>query len=629
MSPEKIGRYEILAELGRGGMATVYKAHDPRFKRDVAVKVLPASFVNEPTFRARFEREAQMIAALEFPGIVPVYDYGEEDGLPYLVMRFMQGGSLYAKLRQGSFGLAETSRMITRLAGALDYVHSRGIIHRDLKPANILFDQFSNAYLSDFGIARLQEASIALTGDGMIGTPAYMSPEQARGETNIDGRSDIYSLGAIIFEMLTGRQPYEATTPMGVAMKHVLDPAPHIRSVRSDLPTLCEDLILHAMAKEREARYQTASELASDLAKIAASVAETPPPTVIDEVTVVEAEPVSPAPPPPSPIPAPIPSDQDVAAPAQIPEVTPEPSQSSVASPSRHITPAQSSEPADKVAVRQPAPIPPASAVIRTSIDKKPRRKSIATITGIVLISLLCLVIFAFFALRGVRMIKNYLALRSSVLASSTPSLTVKSTSTSSPEIPTAEFTAQPTLGAILFQDDFSDPNSGWKRYQGTDSIRDYENGAYRITVDIPNQYFFSTAGQNFSDVSIKVDTTKVAGPDDNLFGIICRFQDLNNFYFFIISSDSFYAIGKNIGGETSLLGQDKMLYSEAIHRGETDNSLQAICDRDQLTLYANGVKLVTIEDTTYSSGDVGLLVGTFETYGANMVFDNFIVMQP
>ena len=661
MFPEKIGRYEILAELGRGGMAAVYKARDPRFKRDVAIKVLPASFVNEPTFRARFEREAQTIAALEFPGIVPVYDFGEENGQPYLVMRYMQGGSLYSKLRQGSLGLVESSRMITRLAGALDYVHLQGIIHRDLKPANILFDQFTNAHLSDFGIARLQEASVALTGDGMIGTPAYMSPEQARGETDIDGRSDIYALGAIIFEMLTGRQPYEATTPMGVAMKHVLDPAPLILSVRSDLPVPCEDLILHAMAKDREARYQTASEMAHELARIAASVADTPPPTIVDEVNLVQPEAVKPIAPPPSPIPIPIPPSQSAApepirqptpappaeeaAPEPVHQPTPAPPVEATAhEPIRQPTPAPPAEAVVPAPIRQPTPAPPAKAAVQAPIrqptpappvrsashtpapiSRKPSSKSLVSIIAIGIAGLLCLVLFVFVSLRGFSFFKNFLNFRASVLES-TPT---QSTSSEAVAAPTVANTPLAVLGNVLFQDDFSDPTSGWESYHGSDSIRDYENGAYRILVDVPNQYYYSTAGQNFTDVSIKVDTTKVAGPDDNFFGIICRFQDLNNFYFSIISSDGYYAIGKIVGGEVLILGQDDMLYSETIHRGETDNLLQGTCDGDRLALSVNNVELVSAQDTTFSSGDVGLLVGTFETYGANMIFDNFIVAQP
>ncbi|RPI28310.1 MAG: serine/threonine protein kinase, partial [Chloroflexota bacterium] len=262
MMPERIGRYEIKSELGRGGMASVYHAHDPRFKRDVAIKVLPPQFMHDPTFRARFEREAQTIASIEHPAIVPVYDFGEENGIPYLVMRYMPGGSLADLLKNGPLSLTETARIIARLAPALDEIHVRGIIHRDLKPANILFDQYGNACLSDFGIARLSEATTTLTGEAIIGTPSYMSPEQARGDRDIDGRSDIYALGAILFEMLTGKQPYEATTPMGIAMKQITEPVPRIREVRADLPPGCEDLITKAMAKNRDERFRTARDLA-------------------------------------------------------------------------------------------------------------------------------------------------------------------------------------------------------------------------------------------------------------------------------------------------------------------------------------------------------------------------------
>ncbi len=265
MIPVKIGRYEIKEELGRGGMATVYRALDPRFKRDVAVKVLPTQFTDEPVFRARFEREAQTIAALEHPGIVPVYDFGEEERQPYLVMRYMPGGSLADRLKQGPMPIHDITHIITRLASALDAVHSKGIIHRDLKPANVLFDQYGEAYLSDFGIARLQEGAATLTGDSIIGTPAYMSPEQARGDPDIDGRSDIYALGAILFQMLTGKLPYEATTPMAVAMKHITDPVPRLSQARPDLPRTYEQVIDGSMAKDRSRRFPTGDQLASAL----------------------------------------------------------------------------------------------------------------------------------------------------------------------------------------------------------------------------------------------------------------------------------------------------------------------------------------------------------------------------
>jgi hypothetical protein len=265
MSVERIGRYEIERELGRGGMAVVYLARDPAMKRQVAVKVLPRQFTFDPQFRARFQREAEVIAALEHPHIVPIYDFGEHDDQPFIVMRYMPGGSLTDRLTQGPLPVAEAGRIIASLASALDEAHSKGIIHRDLKPGNILFDHHDEPFISDFGIAKLSEATAALTGTGIVGTPAYMSPEQARGDKHIDARSDIYALGTILFEMLTGKLPYEADTPMGIAIKHVTEPVPRILDTNPDLPTGCEAVITQAMAKSPADRFPTASALATAL----------------------------------------------------------------------------------------------------------------------------------------------------------------------------------------------------------------------------------------------------------------------------------------------------------------------------------------------------------------------------
>jgi len=270
MATPMIGRYEVKSELGRGGMATVYHAYDPRFKRDVAIKVLPREFLHDPSFRARFEREAQTIAALEHTAIVPVYDFGEQSGVPYFVMRLMPGGSLADHLKQkGSLTLQEVSRIFNRLAPALDHAHSKGVIHRDLKPGNILFDQNNDSYLSDFGIAKLTQGSGSFTGSAIVGTPSYMSPEQARSDAVVDARSDVYALGAILFELLTGQTPYKGDTPMGVVVKHITEPVPRILSVDPNLPADCETLISKAMAKDPNARYQTAGEFASALETVA------------------------------------------------------------------------------------------------------------------------------------------------------------------------------------------------------------------------------------------------------------------------------------------------------------------------------------------------------------------------
>ncbi len=268
MDRKTIGRYTLKQELGRGGMASVYLAEDPRFGRDVAIKILPRTFLHDPQFRSRFDREARAIATLEHPAIVPVYDVGEEDDQPYLVMRYMAGGTLADRLRTGAMSLADAQPIIQRLASALDRAHKQGIIHRDLKPGNILFDGDNNAYLADFGIAHLAESSAAYTGSAIIGTPTYMSPEQARGNMKLDGRSDIYSLGVIFYEMLTGRPPYAAETAVGVAMRHISDPIPSAWETQPHLPETVDTVVNQAMAKDREVRYQTAAELAKAVSDV-------------------------------------------------------------------------------------------------------------------------------------------------------------------------------------------------------------------------------------------------------------------------------------------------------------------------------------------------------------------------
>ena len=287
MIPEKIGIYQIKSELGRGGMATVYLAYDPRFEREVALKVLPREMLHDPQFRVRFEREAKTIAKLEHSAIVPVYDVGEEDGQPYFVMRYMTGGTLSDRLAKGPLPLQEAAHIIERIASALDEAHAKGFIHRDLKPGNILFDRASEPYISDFGIAKFTSSQTNVTGSAIVGTPAYLSPEQAQGEANIDGRSDLYAVGVILFEMLSGRQPYEADTPMGVVVKQITDPIPHILDVNPNLPVGLEDVIEKAMAKNRDERFSTTRELSDALNMVVRGESAEQGKTIIGTATAV------------------------------------------------------------------------------------------------------------------------------------------------------------------------------------------------------------------------------------------------------------------------------------------------------------------------------------------------------
>lgn len=287
-SPAKIGRYEVVRKLGQGGMATVFLAYDPVMGREVAIKVLPREFLHDSNFRARFEREVKTIAALDHPQIVPVYDSGEDDGQPFLVMRYMAGGSLKDKLEQGPIPFERAIAILNGIAIALDEAHSHGVVHRDLKPANILFDQRGDAFLSDFGIVKLAQSTATYTGSGIIGTPAYMSPEQVYGDREIDGRSDIYSLGVLLYQMLTGKMPYGGDTPAKQMMAHVMEPVPNILSTRPDLPIGCQTVIEKALAKEPNGRFDTASHLVTALTR--------PEPFWQSSLSANNDEPLSPSP---------------------------------------------------------------------------------------------------------------------------------------------------------------------------------------------------------------------------------------------------------------------------------------------------------------------------------------------
>lgn len=262
-----IGRYEIISELGGGGAGTVYRAYDPNFELEVAVKVMAYHLSHDPLFHERFLREAQVMRSLEHPAILPVYDFDGEHEPPYLVMRLMPGQSLNDHLKKGAFSLQRVVWILERLAPALDMAHERGVVHRDLKPHNILFDGQGNPCIADFGIAKMLVYT-ALTRDGqIIGTLAYMSPQQINGE-QVDKRSDIYSLGVILFELLSGERPYDSDTQATIIYKHMQAPIPNILAINPELPPTCQDVINKAMAKQPEDRYQTASEMCQALRKI-------------------------------------------------------------------------------------------------------------------------------------------------------------------------------------------------------------------------------------------------------------------------------------------------------------------------------------------------------------------------
>ena len=267
---QTLGQYEIRMLLGKGGMSTVYLAYQPLMDRVVAIKVLPREFLHDETFLARFQREVRTIAKLEHLHILPVYDVGEDRGIPYFVMRYLAGGTLADLIDARLPDMRTVIRLVTQMAGALDYAHERGIIHRDLKPSNVLLDNSGNAYLADFGIARVQEAATSVTTDShVIGTPAYIAPEMVRKGETITPSVDLYALGVITYEMLTGEPPYRENAPMKTLMAHVLEPIPSVREFDPNISLAVDAALRRCLAKRPHDRYPTASEFARELARAA------------------------------------------------------------------------------------------------------------------------------------------------------------------------------------------------------------------------------------------------------------------------------------------------------------------------------------------------------------------------
>src|SRR6058998_2835609 len=256
--------YEILDELGRGGMAIVFKAREKQLEREVAIKVLPFSLAFDKEFVERFQREARTSAKLEHPSIIPIYRVGKSGRVIYFVMKFLRGKPLASVLAaRGSLPPAEISQILVQVARALAYAHKSGIVHRDIKPDNIMFDEHGQAVVTDFGIAKAATGG-KLTGTGMsIGTPHYMSPEQARAQA-LDGRSDIYSLGVVAFKSLTGGVPFDGEDSFSIGYKHIMEElaAPPLESPEQ---RALFEIIRKMMAKAPDDRFQTADELVESL----------------------------------------------------------------------------------------------------------------------------------------------------------------------------------------------------------------------------------------------------------------------------------------------------------------------------------------------------------------------------
>ncbi len=529
-------RYQIQGLLGQGGMGAVYLARDAVLEHKVAVKEMRPDPQSPPSMldglRQQFQREARVLAGLTHPNLPRVTDYFSEGSNEYLVMDYIEGQSLNDVLKaQGRPGLPETQVVdwARQLLDALEYIHSKNVLHRDIKPANIRLTPEGRVVLVDFGLVKLYDPHspqtvLVLRG---AGTPQYAPPEQIDGTYgHTDARSDLFSLGATLYYLLTGKLPPSITERL---IKQT--PIPPLWTQSPGVSSTTEAAILKAMQLRPEDRFQSAAEMRAALSPPVRPAAL--PPTYISPTP-----PSRPAPPP----------------------VTPPPVQ--VAPPARK--------------------------------SGLPAWVWLGGCGGLLALGA-CLAVIAFLAL-------------SSAGISPTPT----------------------PLPRVLYSDDFSDPSSGWEEREGDNAITGYADGKYFIMVTKDQYIAWETAGQSFGDISIEVEATVSVGDQDTDYGIICRYQDSDNFYVLQVSADGTAAIRKREkGGSFTLISGEEWQASEAIRPDLATNQLKAVCQGEQLILYVNGVQVVKATDRSFPMGDVGLAAGTFGAGGILVEFDNLIVREP
>ncbi|MCC6300138.1 MAG: serine/threonine protein kinase [Anaerolineales bacterium] len=563
---QMLGAYRIISQIGQGGMATVYKAYQPSMDRNVAIKVLPRQLAESPEFAARFQQEARIIARLEHPHILPVFDFGESDGVTYFVMRYLEAGTLKTKMAAGPLSLNEIDRLFTQLAEALNYAHGHGIVHRDLKPANALIDDSGNLFLTDFGIAKLLEsASPRLTQtDAIMGTPAYISPEQAKAES-INQRSDIYSLGIILYEMVTGSVPFVADTPLAVILKHISDPLPPPSVVKKDIPEAIERVILKALAKDPSDRYATASEFLSAWKR------------ALEEKETVR----------------------------QIPAPTSTPA-------------SRAGTPLDQTQGK------PASVSSRAPASSSGRA---GWVVGCLVLACLA---FSVAGIGIVFLNWQTPVFLTSPTLTPFPTLTSvptqppppPSTATSAP-INTGEVLLQDdfsqdevTWGTLTDSDNSVEYDGEALRLK----VLQQENWFVWTT---PND-------EVYQDIHVEVTVANNDGESTTAFGIMCYQQDASGSYYYIaITPGGQYAIAVAEEGETDifLTNDDQWGDSDLIEQNKDSYRVGADCGNGVLSLYVDGQLIDSVTDNTYTSGIVGLFIWSGDNVPtADATFDDFIV---
>lgn len=577
-----LGQYQVLEQIGKGGMATVYKAYQPSIDRYVALKILPKQFAEDPNFVKRFAQEAKAIAALEHPHILPVYDYGTQDGLTYMVMRYVKGGTL-ANLMGAPMSDQRIVSLISDVAMALHYAHEQGVVHRDVKPSNILIDKLGEPLLTDFGIAKIIEGAGAtqLTSDGnILGTPAYMSPEQAKG-TNIDRRSDIYALGVILYELLTGRPPYQAETPLAIVLMHLNEPLPPLRQINPNIAEPLEWVVLKAMAKEPSQRYQTAAELAQALQGALKEIESGAQTTSHPPASTIQTQGV------PSPTPQPAPAKKSMA-----------PLFIGGGIVALLLCLAGSAMAAFFI-------FPPGNVIITPTAGR-------ATV---------------------------------SIGPESTPTPASVADATPTPDLPTPTLELiEPNRlleplpivpgadGQILFEERFESNRNDWPTGESMDEYgvlnSELIDGRYQMSYEAKKGVFsWNNLGESeFDNFVLSVEATPVEHSAAVAYGLTFRENAGGDLYSFEIDSDGLFIVNLLVDDEWQTLVD--YTESAAINKSGS-NQLLVKAIGPQLSFYINGEEVTTLEDETLDSGLIGVAMELYEAGDTAVVeFDNLIVRQ-
>ena len=690
MSPRAFGKYAVVEVIGRGGMADVYRARHPTLARDVAIKAIHPHLATEPGFQERFAHEARLVAALRHPGIVQVYDFDTSGGRPYMVMEFVDGGTLKDRLtrvraERGLMTLEEAAGFLVPIADALDYAHAHGAVHRDLKPANVLLTSGGDPVLCDFGIAKILEDSIQVSATGaLVGTPAYMSPEQA-GSRPVDARSDQYSLGIVAYEMVTGRVPFQGESPTAVMVQHLQDPPPEPRAFNPAIPAAVQGVILRALAKDPGARFVSAGGFsrafaaatqgaAADEATLAPSTGDlaatlVPPAAAAAATLVPGAQPTL----VPGAQPTLVPSAEGAAA-TLVPGALPAPASPAAAPSSAGSSP----------------PRPPSGPAAATSTERRPGRRPLPWLAAAVL------VLVAVVGGAGLAVSQGWVggggsgepsspvaAAPASVAASPpassgptapaagssggsvpvaiesgspgppgsataipTPASLASPAATPSlpavpsvaPTPPTSTPTPRPTnatiaaavgkcpstSGTLIDQDDFSQPNSGWPvNTEGAVRSR-YQDGAYHATVLEPDHWWAASYKPDGMDAKygVQLRTWPAGTPGDGTWGIYFGAIDKFNMFELLVRASGEFRLAKAVDNEEI----DLVPWTASGRLRTGSPNVLAVAVRGKVvTVCINGSAVTAVKDPDMRVGRVGMIAWS-DTRDLDVWYDDFTV---